>query len=75
MMLMEQKAKLLQDIESNIRYKISSELNGISLDNGIYSVRTAIERAVIVGVREAISQLIDKTYLTQDFEKDIGLRS
>jgi hypothetical protein len=74
MILNEQKDKLLADMHNDIQTAVRNSMGYLSLDNGPMSISGAIERAIVEGVKAGIGKLIDKTYSTQDFEQDLGLR-
>jgi len=74
MMLTEEKEKFLDKVHTEVYNQVDSVLYSASMDQGINNFRSTLALAITAGVKSALRQLIDKTYTTQDFEKDVGLR-
>lgn len=75
MMLTEQKHKTLSDIQPRVYSAIVGALYTLNLNAGRDDIASTIANAVTQGVMAGLSELIDKTYTTHDFEKDLGIRS
>lgn len=74
MILTDNKEKILSDIRIQVAAEVRGQLSSISLEQGSWSIKQAVELAICQGIEKAIGILIEKTYLNQDFEKDLGLR-
>jgi hypothetical protein len=72
------KQEVIDDATNEASYVISSAFQGIRngyMNNGAQSNIESMERAIIQGIRMAVTSLVMNTYTDLEFEEDIQLRS